>query len=233
MAQGEADPNPLTQYVMDARKAGLKDAEIQKNAEAAGWPPQTVKSAMADAGAAARPKPHVSSPAPAAKTPAAVIPKPRSLAENKLPLPASPPPPAAAAPKVPKDRKAPDDYVIGSGDVLRISVWKEPDASVPSVVVRPDGKISIPLLKEVPVMGLTVVQAEQLITQGLSKFLTAPDVTVIVEQINSKKIYITGAVKKEGPIPYTYQMTVLQAISEAGGLTCHRPFNMICLPSGS
>lgn len=121
----------------------------------------------------------------------------------------------AAAP----NRGVPDDYIIGEGDVLNISVWREPDASVPSVVVRPDGRISMPMLKEVRVSGLTPGQAEQVITQKLSKFISTADVTVIVASINSKKIYFVGGVKKEEPIPYTYRMTILQALSEAGGLT--------------
>ena len=117
------------------------------------------------------------------------------------------------------DRGVPDDYEIGAGDELAISVWKEPDASVPGVVVRPDGKISMPMLKEVSVIGLTPTQAEKVITEQLVKFIAAADVTVIVKAINSKKIYVVGGVKKEGPIPYTYRMTIMQAISEAGGLT--------------
>jgi len=85
--------------------------------------------------------------------------------------------------------------------------------------VRPDGRISMPMLKEVPVSGLTPAQAEKAITDQLSKFISAADVTVIVSEINSKRIYVVGGVKKEGPISYTYRMTVLQALSEAGGLT--------------
>jgi polysaccharide export outer membrane protein len=111
------------------------------------------------------------------------------------------------------------EYIIGAGDVLQISVWKEPDASVPSVVVRPDGKIAMPLLKEIDVAGLTPLQAEKLISDKLSPLIHDADVTVVVTKIDSKKIYVLGAVKKEGPIPYTYRMTVLQAIGEAGGLT--------------
>jgi polysaccharide export outer membrane protein len=113
----------------------------------------------------------------------------------------------------------PDDYEIGAGDVVQISVWKEPDASVPSTVVRPDGKISMPLLKEVTLQGLTPRAAEQVITERLSKFISTPDVTVVVTGIHSKKVYMTGAVRKEGPLSYTYRMTVLQAISEAGGVS--------------
>ncbi len=126
--------------------------------------------------------------------------------------------PDALAPAAKHPATTSGEYVIGAGDVLQISVWKEPDASVPSVVVRPDGKIALPLLKEIEVAGMTPAQAEKYITEKLSPLIHDPDVTVVVATINSKKIYVMGAVKKEGPIPYTYRMTVLQAISEAGGL---------------
>jgi len=112
----------------------------------------------------------------------------------------------------------PDDYQIGAGDTLQVSVWKEPDVSVPSVIVRSDGMITVPLIKEIAVAGLTPKQAENLITERLAKFLNAPNVTVVVAATNSKKVYVIGAVRKEGPLPYTYRMTVMQALSEAGGL---------------
>jgi polysaccharide biosynthesis/export protein len=111
------------------------------------------------------------------------------------------------------------EYQIGEGDVLQISVWGEPSASVPSVVVRPDGEISMPLLKDVPVEGLTPAQVEALITNRLADIIKSANVTVIVAQINSKKVYLLGAVKKEGAISYTYRMNVIQALTEAGGLT--------------
>jgi polysaccharide export outer membrane protein len=118
-----------------------------------------------------------------------------------------------------RDAGVPDDYKIGSGDILSISVWKEPDASVPSVVVRPDGKIAMPLLKDISVAGLTPKEVERNIADGLSKLiLTGADVTVVVTAVNSKKIYVMGAARKEGIIPYTYKMTAMQAIGEAGGL---------------
>ena len=113
----------------------------------------------------------------------------------------------------------PDDYKIGSGDTLQIAVWKEPDVTVPSVVVRPDGRITVPLIKEVSVAGLTPREAEKVITEGLSKFITDANVTVVVAASNSKKVYVIGAVRKEGTLPYTYGMTAMQALSEAGGLT--------------
>ena len=118
-----------------------------------------------------------------------------------------------------KVRGVPDDYIIGSGDVLQIAVWKEPEVSVPTVVVRPDGRIAIPLIKDVEVAGLSPEQAETQITTQLSKYINTPNVTVVVATINSKKVYVLGGVKKEGPLPYTYRMSVMQALSEAGGLT--------------
>jgi polysaccharide export outer membrane protein len=87
------------------------------------------------------------------------------------------------------------------------------------VVVRPDGKIAMPLLKDITVAGMTPAQAEAMITQKLSPIIHDAEVTVVVTAINSKKVYVLGAVRKEGPIAYTYRMTALEAISEAGGLT--------------
>jgi len=113
----------------------------------------------------------------------------------------------------------PYDYQIGAGDVLQVNVWKEPDVSVPAAVVRPDGRISLPLIKDISVVGLTPKQAEAMISQGLGHFIIGADVTVVVTEINSKKVYLVGAVKKEGPLAYTYRMSVMQAISEGGGLT--------------
>ena len=88
-----------------------------------------------------------------------------------------------------------DDYLIGSGDTLQISVWGEQQASVPIGVVRPDGRITVPLIKEVAVAGLTPRQAEAVITQGLAKFITDPNVTVVVAS-SSKKVYLIGAVRR-------------------------------------
>jgi polysaccharide export outer membrane protein len=127
-------------------------------------------------------------------------------------------PEIARSPAV-KDHRVTDGYRIGAGDVLQIMVWKEPDASVPSVVVRPDGKIAIPLLKDVDVLGLTPAEVEQALTERLAKIIPAADVTVIVTAIHSKRVYMVGGVRKEGPIELQHDMSVLQALSEAGGLT--------------
>lgn len=110
-------------------------------------------------------------------------------------------------------------FVIGPGDVLSINVFKEPEASVQSIVVRPDGFISMPMVKEVEAAGLTPVELEKVLSQRFARFLRDADVAVIVKEIHSEKVYVIGAVKKEGPIPIRGPLTVLQAIAEAGGLT--------------
>ena len=112
----------------------------------------------------------------------------------------------------------PPGYRIGAGDALQINVWKEPEASG-SVVVRPDGKISLPLVKEVDVLGLMPTELEKVLTAKLAHFIRDADVTVVVQQIHSKKVYLVGAAKKEGPVPLLSSMTVLQVLSEAGGVT--------------
>jgi len=114
--------------------------------------------------------------------------------------------------------KAGRDYVIGADDVLDVSVWKEQELTR-SLQVRPDGKISMPLLGDVQAAGLTPGQLAQNVTDKLKKYLTAPQVTVILTQINSQRVYVTGEVTRPGAYPVLPGMTILQAISSAGGLT--------------
>jgi len=109
-------------------------------------------------------------------------------------------------------------FIIGPTDVLDISVWKEPTVSR-NVPVRPDGKISLPLLNDIQASGLTPMQLAATITEKLRKFLTDPQVTVTVITINSQRVYVIGEVMRPGPIPLLPGMTALQAISLAGGLT--------------
>jgi polysaccharide biosynthesis/export protein len=110
------------------------------------------------------------------------------------------------------------NYVIGGQDVLDISVWKEAELTR-TVPVRPDGKISLPLLNDVQAAGLTPTQLAEQITDSLKKFVTNPQVTVIVSQINSQRIYILGEVNRAGAYPLLPSMTVLQGLSSAGGFT--------------
>ena len=109
-------------------------------------------------------------------------------------------------------------YVIGPADMLDITVWKEPDFSR-VVQVRPDGKISLPLLKDLQASALTAMQLATLISMVLRKYVTQPQVTVIVTQINSKRAYVLGEVNRPGPVSLTPKMTVLEALSTAGGFT--------------
>ena len=107
------------------------------------------------------------------------------------------------------------DYVIGADDVLHISVWKEPELSE-QLPVRPDGKISMPLLNDIPAAGLTPLALKDSITEKLKKYIADPRVTVVVTAMNSQRIFVTGEVMHSGPIPLLPQMTVLQALAQAG-----------------
>ena len=123
---------------------------------------------------------------------------------------------ATSAPS--KSATADPNYVIGGQDVLDISVWKEAELTR-TVPVRPDGKISLPLLNDVQAAGLTPTQLAAQITESLKKYVTNPQVTVIISQINSQRIYILGEVNRAGAYPLLPNMTVLQGLSSAGGFT--------------
>ncbi|MGA3264072.1 MAG: polysaccharide biosynthesis/export family protein [Terracidiphilus sp.] len=113
---------------------------------------------------------------------------------------------------------AADTYVIGPSDVLTVTVWKE-QALSGSVLVRPDGMISIPLLGDIQAAGLTPPQLASMIATKLKKFVQDPNVTIEISQIHSKVVYLLGEVGKKGPIDMTPGMTLLEAIGSAGGLT--------------
>jgi polysaccharide export outer membrane protein len=126
----------------------------------------------------------------------------------------------AAEPKPAKSATDDPTYVIGPEDMLSIAVWKEPDFSS-SVPVRPDGRISMPLLGDVEASGKTPSQLADDLTVKLKKYIDDPRVTVVVTAINSKRIYILGEVNHPGTINMSPNMTVLQAISAAGGPTAY------------
>jgi polysaccharide biosynthesis/export protein len=130
-----------------------------------------------------------------------------------------PAPPSSG--KKEEDRGISDDYVIGESDVLGVVVYKEPEASVASVVVRADGKVGLPLIKDVSVSGLTSPEAEALITKKLKDggFYTDPDVSVYVREVHSKVYYLVGAFKRQGPVELKKPTRVFDAVIEAGGLT--------------
>ena len=109
-----------------------------------------------------------------------------------------------------------DGFVIGNDDVLAVTVWKEPDISR-SIPVRSDGKISLPLVGELQATGRTPLKLEQDIAAKLKSYIDEPDVTVIVQQINSQKFNILGQVARPGAYALTNTATVLDAIAVAGG----------------
>ncbi len=109
----------------------------------------------------------------------------------------------------------PADYLIGADDTLHITVWKEPDMSS-SLPVRPDGKISMPLLDDVQAAGLTPMQLATAIREKLKKYIADPRVTVVVTAMNSQRIFVLGEVVHSGPMALLPHMTVLQALSTAG-----------------
>ncbi len=124
-----------------------------------------------------------------------------------------PPPP----PEVVAGERAP--YVIGVTDVLGISVWKNVELSV-SATVRPDGKISVPLLDDVQAEGLTPQELKEVLTEALSEFIAAPDVTVLVQQMNSQLVYLLGeGVRSSGALQLRKETRVLEAIATMGGFT--------------
>ena len=125
----------------------------------------------------------------------------------------SPDPPSASSSNRPED----NSFVIGNDDVLAINVWKEPDFTR-SIQVRSDGKISLPLLGEVQAAGRTPLQLEQDLAIKLQTYIAKPKVTVMVEQINSKKINILGQVAKPGSYSLALAPTVMDAIAISGGL---------------
>jgi polysaccharide export outer membrane protein len=110
----------------------------------------------------------------------------------------------------------PNKYLIGPEDVLFIKVWREPDFTLPAVV-RPDGKITMPLIGEMQAGGLTPLQLTKNLTESLTKLINTPDVTVTVTDVRSKKYYIDGEVNRSGSFPLITPTTVLEALTNANG----------------
>jgi len=110
------------------------------------------------------------------------------------------------------------NYIIGAEDELSINVWKEPEVTR-TVPVRPDGKISLPLVNDVQAAGLTPMQLRKDLQERLKKFIAEPQVTVVVVRINSQRVFVVGEVRRAGAYPLLPNMTALQVISSAGGFT--------------
>jgi polysaccharide export outer membrane protein len=180
---------------------------------------------------AARPStesPATVDPASASTAPAsATLPADATSAEAPLatvPLHPSPPPPppdvAAPTPTtpVPTPLDLASAYQIGPEDVLEISVWKNPELSR-TVPVRPDGKVSLPLVNDIQASGLTPIDLRDQVTAKLSEYMPAPEVSVIVREVHSRKVTVAGAVKLPGRYELKSTMTVLEVIALAQGLT--------------
>jgi len=134
--------------------------------------------------------------------------------------PTPPPPAATPAPAAAVASAAvplPDDYVIGPEDVLSVVFWRDKDMSA-DVTVRPDGKISLPLLNDVQAAGLTPIQLRDRLVEVSKQFFEDPSVSVVVKNMNSRKVFVTGQVTRPGPYALVAPTTVLQLISIAGGL---------------
>jgi polysaccharide export outer membrane protein len=120
------------------------------------------------------------------------------------------------------------EYRLGPEDVISVFVWKEPELTT-TVVVRPDGKISLPLTNELEASGKTAVELQREITEGLGRFINDPVVNVIVKQVNSLKISVLGEVRKPDVYKIQRQVTVLEAIAMAGGFTDFAKRNKVLL----
>jgi polysaccharide export outer membrane protein len=132
------------------------------------------------------------------------------------PTPANPQP-SKSSQALPTGVTPPAGYVIGLDDALAIRFWGDTQMSA-DVVVRPDGKVSVPLLNDVQAAGLTPEQLNQALEKAASKFIAEPDATVIVREIRSRKVFVLGQVAKQGPVSLNREMNVLQVLAEAGGL---------------
>ena len=128
----------------------------------------------------------------------------------------APPKVDTPAPKPLPPSTLPKDYVIGVADLLNVAFWTAKELSA-DVIVRPDGKISLPLLNDVPAVGRTPEQLAGEIAKIAAKYVQDPGATVIVKEIHSRTVYVVGEVSKPGSFPLGGEMTVLQALGEAGG----------------
>jgi polysaccharide export outer membrane protein len=180
-------------------------------------PPQTAKPAAPAPAGPLTPAPDKSGATPAPKPAGS---DPTATAPSTLRSPAAPgakPPAQPASDAALQAVTVPADYVIGPDDVLQVVFWQEKDLSA-EVVVRPDGRISLPLINEVAASGSTPAQLRTAIMQAASRFVTDPSLTIFVKTINSRKVFVMGMVTRPGPYQLNDTMTVLQMLATAGGL---------------
>lgn len=144
--------------------------------------------------------------------------------------PAAAPAARPAAPQVVvKSEEDPENaYAIGIGDVVEIAVWKNPELSV-TVPVRPDGRISVPLLGDVQAAGMTPLALKETLAQGFSEFVTAPGVSVVIKEIKSQRVFVTGEVTSPGVFDLQPRTKLMQVLAMAGGLTPYAKGRVIVL----
>lgn len=164
----------------------------------------------------------VGKPVPSTK-PAAAPPIAHPSASPPIARPSAAPPPATARPTatpIAHPTAVTPDYIIGADDVLSVTVWDNPNFSTPNLPVRPDGKITLPMIGDIQASGFTPTQLSSDITTRLKQFIIDPvTVNVSVLAVNSKHVFMIGEIMHVGPVNITPGMTILQAIATAGGLT--------------
>lgn len=123
-------------------------------------------------------------------------------------------------------------YTVKPGDVLEISVWKEPDLQRPQVLVRPDGAFSFPLVGEVDARGKTIAELNKIVSDRLTKFISDAVVTISLQEIRGNKIYVIGQVNRPGEFIVNPSVNIMQALSMAGGMTPFAATNEIVVLRG-
>lgn len=136
--------------------------------------------------------------------------------------------PMAAQVVVRSEDDAPNAYAIGVGDVVEISVWKNPELSV-TVPVRPDGRISLPLLGDIQASGMTPLALKDELSLKFREYVTAPSVSVVIKEINSRKVYVTGEVAAPGAYDLQPRAKLMQVMAMAGGLTPYAKRRVVVL----
>lgn len=154
---------------------------------------------------------------PAAPAPQTAAPTAQPAAPVQAPAPATTAPAPSQEPASAVAATLDPTYVIGPDDVLAILFWRDKDTST-EVVVRPDGKITLPLLNDITAAGLTPDQLRASVQKAAQQYFQDPNVSVVVKNVNSRKVYVTGAVNKPGSYSLTSRTTVLQMLAQAGGL---------------
>ena len=170
-------------------------------------------------GQAGATKPVLQAAPQAAQAPAAQAPAAQTPVATGMPINVPAAIPGSEKNDGPPPGESSSNYIIGVGDTIEILVWKEPGLSNASIPVRPDGMISMALLGDLPAAGFTPMKLSGDVTERLKKYVTDPRVTVSVLGVHQKEVYMLGEIQRVGPVPITQEMTVLQAIAAAGGLS--------------